>query len=92
MALSAPWILHLEEVVLHLDIVNAFNLVSKGVIFQEFCVIDGDIIQLILLFVHSMHLNLLCFIVIVTMMAMSQSSHLPWEFVNVILWEGHYLP
>jgi len=25
-------------------------------------------------------------------MVMSQSSHLPWELVKMILWEGHYLP
>ncbi len=34
--------------------VNAFNSVSKGVIFQELCVASGDIIQLIL-FVHAFY-------------------------------------
>jgi len=29
-------------------VVNAFNLVSRGAIFQELCVTSGDIIQLIL--------------------------------------------
>ncbi len=43
-----------------------------------------------LLFVHSMHSNLLCFTIIVIVKVMSQSSHLPWGFVKVILWGGHY--
>jgi len=39
--------LHFDWVVLQLNMVNVFNLVSKGVIFQEFCATCGDIIQLI---------------------------------------------
>ncbi len=37
---------HLEWVILQLDVANAFNLMLKEVIFQEFCVTNGDIIQL----------------------------------------------
>jgi hypothetical protein len=33
-----------------------------------------------------------CFIVIITVMAMLQSSHLPWELMKVIPWKGHYSP
>jgi hypothetical protein len=83
--------LHPNQLVFQLDVANAFNLVSRRVIFQELRVVGGDIIQLILSFVHSMHLNLPCFIVIVIVMVMSQSSHLSWEHVKVIFWEGHYL-
>jgi hypothetical protein len=39
--------LHPNWVVLQLDVANTFNLVSKGVIFQELCTTCGDIIQLI---------------------------------------------
>jgi len=34
------------------------------------------------LFVHFMHLSLLCFIIIIIVKVMSQSSHLPWGFVK----------
>jgi len=37
-----------DYVVFQLDMVNAFNLMSRKVIFQELCVTSGDIIQLIL--------------------------------------------
>ncbi len=37
--------LHLDWVVLQLDMANAFNLVSRGVIFQELHAASGDIIQ-----------------------------------------------
>jgi hypothetical protein len=46
--------LHLDWVVLQLDVGNAFNLVSKGVIFQELRATGGDIIQLIP-FVHAFY-------------------------------------
>ncbi len=72
--------------------VNALNLVSTEVIFQELYVVGGDIIQLIPLFMHSMHLNLPYFIVIIIVMTTSWSSYLLWELINVILWEPHYLP
>jgi hypothetical protein len=39
-------------------------------------------------FMHYMHSRLFYFIVIVIMKVMSQSSHLPWELVKVILWGG----
>jgi hypothetical protein len=39
--------LHLDWVVLQLDVANTFTLVSKGVKFQEFRATGGDIIQLI---------------------------------------------
>jgi len=44
--------LHPDWVVLQLDVANAFNSVSKGVIFQKLCVVNGDIIQFIF-FVHA---------------------------------------
>jgi hypothetical protein len=37
-----------------MDMANAFNLVSRGVIFQELCASSGDIIQLIP-FVHTFY-------------------------------------
>jgi hypothetical protein len=37
---------------------------------------------------HSMHLNLLYFSMIIIVKVMSQSSYLLWELVNVILWGG----
>ncbi len=40
--------LHPNCVVLQLNVANAFNLVSKGVIFQELRATSGDIIQFIL--------------------------------------------
>ncbi len=43
------------------------------------------------LFVHSMHLNILCFIIIIIVKVTSQSSHLPWEPIKVNPWEKHYL-
>jgi hypothetical protein len=49
---------------------HAFNSMSRGVIFQE-CATNEDIINLFPLFVHFMRLNLPCFIVIVTVMAIS---------------------
>jgi hypothetical protein len=39
--------LHPDWVILQLDVANAFNFVSRGVIFQELCVANGDIIQFI---------------------------------------------
>ncbi len=42
------------------------------------------------LFVHSMHSSFLCFIVIVIVKVMSQSSHLPWGLLKMILGGGHY--
>ncbi len=39
--------MHLNQVVFQLDMANAFNLVSKGVMFQKLCTVGGDIIQLI---------------------------------------------
>jgi hypothetical protein len=39
--------LHLDWVVLQLNVTTTFNLVSRRVIFQEFCARDGDIIQFI---------------------------------------------
>jgi hypothetical protein len=44
----------LNWVVLQLDVMNVFNLVSKGVIFQEFHALGGFIIQLIP-FVHAFY-------------------------------------
>jgi hypothetical protein len=47
------------------------------------------------LLLHSMHLDHLCFTIIVIVKMMSQSSHLPWELVKVILWRGgtiHFSP
>jgi predicted neutral ceramidase superfamily lipid hydrolase len=46
--------LHLDWVVLQLEIMNAFKSMSKGVIFQKLCAIDGNIIQLIP-FVHAFY-------------------------------------
>jgi hypothetical protein len=40
------------------------------------------------LFVHFMHLNLLCFTIIIIVKVMSQSSHLPWGFVTMIIGGG----
>jgi hypothetical protein len=39
--------LHPAWVVLQLDVANAFNLVSRGVIFQELRVANGDILQFV---------------------------------------------
>jgi hypothetical protein len=39
---------------------------------------------------HFTHLNLLHFIAIIIVKAMSQSSPLPWEPTKVNPWEGHY--
>jgi hypothetical protein len=39
--------LHLDSVILELDVVHTFNSMSKGVIFQKFRAMGGDIIQLI---------------------------------------------
>ncbi len=46
--------LHPNWVVLQLNVINAFNLVSRGVIFQKLCVVGGDIIQIIP-FVHAFY-------------------------------------
>jgi hypothetical protein len=46
--------LHPNWVVLQLNVVNAFNLVLRGVIFQELRVLGGDIIQIIP-FVHAFY-------------------------------------
>jgi hypothetical protein len=46
--------LHTDWVVLKLNVANAFNLVLRGVIFQEFRVAYGDIMQLIP-FVHAFY-------------------------------------
>jgi hypothetical protein len=37
---------------------------------------------------HFKHLKFLCFTIIVIMKMMSQSSHVPWGLVKVILWGG----
>jgi hypothetical protein len=46
--------LHPNWVVFQLDVANTFNSVSRGVIFQELCVANGDIIQFIP-FVHAFY-------------------------------------
>ncbi len=51
----------------------------------------GDIIQLIPLFVHFMHLSFPCFIVIIIVKPKSWSSNLPWELMKVSPWERYYL-
>jgi hypothetical protein len=38
---------HLDWVILELDVINTFNLMSKGVIFQKFHGMGGDIVQFI---------------------------------------------
>jgi hypothetical protein len=63
--------LHPNWVVLKLDVVNAFNLVLRRVIFQELCATGGDIIQLILLFVHFMHFSPFYFMIIIVVKVMS---------------------
>ncbi len=42
------------------------------------------------LFVHFMHLNLPYFIISTIVKAISQSSYLLWELVEVIFWKGCY--
>jgi len=84
--------LHPNWVVFQLNVANAFNLMLKGSYFKNFVQQVGTSYNLSLLFVHSIHFNLLYFLIIITMMVMSWSSLLPWEFVKVILWERHYLP
>jgi hypothetical protein len=44
------------------------------------------------LFVHVIYLNLSYFTIIIIMIAMSQRSHLQWEPIKVMFWEGHYSP
>jgi hypothetical protein len=61
-------------VVLQLNVANAFNSISRGVIFKNFMHRVETSLNSSLLFVHSMHLNLLYFIAIIIMNAMSQSS------------------
>jgi hypothetical protein len=85
MALDAPWTFILDYVVLQLDVANAFNLVSRGVIFQELYATCGDIIQIIpfvrafyafkspLFYSHCNHEGDVT------------TSHLSWRFVKVIL-------
>ncbi len=63
---------------------NAFNSMSKRVIYQKLCTTNEFFCKLCPLFVHSMHLNLPCFIVIIIVKVMSQSSPLPWEPIKVI--------
>jgi len=74
-----------DSIVLQLDIANAFNSVSKGVIFQKLCEANGDIIQLIP-FVYAFYA--FCFTITITMMVMLWSSHLPWELINVQVYQN----
>jgi len=67
---------------------NAFSSVSRGVIFQELCIIGGDIIQLIPFICAFYAFKFLHFTIIVIVKVMSQSSHLPWGFVKMILVGG----
>ncbi len=46
--------LYLDSVVLQLSLANTFNLMSRGVIFQELLIIGGNIMQFIP-FVHAFH-------------------------------------
>jgi hypothetical protein len=82
--------LHLNWVVLQLDVVNAFNLMSRGVILQKLVQHVVTSYKSSLLYVHSMHLNLCCFTVIIIVKAMLESSHMPYGLIKVIPWEGHY--
>ncbi len=82
---------HPDLVALQLNMANAFNSLSRRVIFQELHAVDENIIQVILLFIDFMHLNLHYFTIIIVIKSMSQSSHLPWEPIKVILWEHHSL-
>jgi hypothetical protein len=83
--------LHPNWIAFQLDVANAFNSLSRRVIFQELHAVDENIIQVILLFIDFMHLNLHYFTIIIVIKSMSQSSHLPWEPIKVILWEHHSL-
>jgi len=65
MTLDAPWTFTPNWVVFWLDVANAFNLVSKGIIFQEFHATGGTSYNVFPLFVHSMHLTIPYFIVII---------------------------
>jgi hypothetical protein len=89
--IKCTWDIHPNLVVLELDMVNVFNSMLKGVIFQKICATCGTSYNLSLSFVHFMHLNLTYFIVIVIVKVKSWSSHLSWEPVKMIPWEGHYL-
>jgi hypothetical protein len=81
---------HPDWVVLQLELINAFNSVSRGVIFQKLRVIGGDIIRIIP-FVRAFYaFESSLFYIIVIMKAMLQSSHMSWGLMKVIPWEGHY--
>jgi hypothetical protein len=81
--------LHLDWVFLQLDVVNTFNSMSRGVIFQELHTTGGDIIQFIF-FIHAFESPLFYSYhnydddVIIIMFTIGN--------FKVIIWEGHYLP
>jgi hypothetical protein len=73
-----------------LDVANAFNSMSKGVIFQELHAASGDIIQFIpfICALYAFKSHFFCSyrnrendVTII---------HLPWGLVKVTLWGGHY--
>jgi hypothetical protein len=67
---------------------NAFNSVLRKVIFQKLSAISGDVIQLIP-FVHAFY----AFESPLFYNHHNREGHIiiiPWEFVKVIFWEGHY--
>jgi hypothetical protein len=70
--------LHPNWVVLQLDMVNTFNLMSKGSYLKNFVQHVGASYNSSSLLVHFMHSSLLRFIVIIIVKVMSQSSHLAW--------------
>jgi hypothetical protein len=63
---------------------------QKGSYFKNFMQPMGTSYNSSLLFMHFINLTILCFIVIIIVTMMSQSSHLPWGFIKVILQGGHY--
>jgi hypothetical protein len=54
MVSNAPWTFIPTKLFFYLDVANAFNSVSKRVIFQKLRVTNGDIMQLIP-FVHAFY-------------------------------------
>jgi hypothetical protein len=55
--------LHLNWIILQVDVPYVFNLMWKEVMFQKLCATRGDIFQFIPFFTHFMHLSH-CFIII----------------------------
>ncbi len=71
MTLGAPWTFTSIGLFSKLEVANAFNLVSEGIIFQEFHVTSGTPYNVFPLFIHSMHLTIPYFIVTIIVKVMS---------------------